>query len=358
MREMFIGEIIRRERLESGKTQEELCAGVCDPSTLSRIETGKQAPSRNVANVLLQRLGQPYDRYYTSLTASEAEAEALRTKIDSCAARFQQSLGDEKRQARLDALEQLDRLESLMKREDNITRQYILAMRAALGGTAGPYRFEVKLNMLLKAIRLTVPKFDLEMLDGRLYSIDETEIISQIAGTYSEAGQHEKAADIFNQLLTYVREHYQDQDLTNPARYLSPATLNYARELCLAAAIRKRWTLRRWGRGCVWTMDTASLCPVCWLSWRSAGTLWESPKGAGRCIVRRTTCSRKPAMPAVLLMWRKAPGSGWGLIFHCRRCPYESKIPGRDRPAAEENAGFVSGAGLRRTVYDHDPLPF
>ena len=231
MREMFIGETIRRKRLESGKSQETLCAGVCDPSTLSRIETGKQAPSRNVANVLLQRLGQPYDRYYTSLTSSEAEAEALRTKIDSCAARFQQSLGDEKRQARLDALEQLSRLESLMKSEDNITRQYILAMRAALGEAAGPYRFEVKLNMLLDAIRLTVPGFDLEMLDGCLYSIDETEIISQIAGTYSEAGQHEKAADIFNQLHTYVREHY--QNMTDPSWYLSPATLNYARELCL-----------------------------------------------------------------------------------------------------------------------------
>ena len=231
MREMFIGEIIRQKRLESGKTQEALCAGVCDPSTLSRIEAGKQAPSRNVANTLLQRLGQPYDRYYTSLTSSEAEAEALRTKIDGCAARFQQSLGEEKRQARLEALEHLDRLESLMKNEDNITRQYILAARAALGGAAGPYRFEVKLNMLLEAIRLTVPKFELEMLGGRLYSIDEAEIISQIAGTYSEAGQHKKAADIFNQLLTYVREHY--QNMTDPSWYLSSATLNYARELCL-----------------------------------------------------------------------------------------------------------------------------
>ncbi|MBD5148955.1 MAG: helix-turn-helix transcriptional regulator [Oscillibacter sp.] len=248
MREMFIGEIIRQERLESGKTQEELCAGVCDPSTLSRIETGRQAPSRNVANVLLQRLGQPYDRYYTSLTSSEAEAEALRTKIDSCAARFQQSLGDEKRQARLDALEQLGRLESLMKSEDHITRQYILAMRAALGEAAGPYRFEVKLNMLLEAIRLTVPNFDLKTLDNRLYSIDETEIISQIAGTYSEAGQHEKAADIFNQLLTYVREHYQGQDLTNPARYLSPAALNYARELCLAARYTEALEIAKLGQ--------------------------------------------------------------------------------------------------------------
>lgn len=246
MREIFIGEIIRQKRQEAGLTQEELCMGACDPSTLSRIETGKQAPSRNIANVLLQRLGQPYDRYYAALTASEAEAEALRTKIDSCAARFQQSLGDEKHQARLEALEHLDRLESLTKPEDNITRQYVLAVRAALGEAEGPCRFEVKLNMLLEAIRLTVPRFDPETLDGRLYSINETEIISQIAGTYSEAGQHEKAADIFNQLLTYVRKH--DQDMTHSSRYLSPAALNYARELCLTGCYDKALEIAELGR--------------------------------------------------------------------------------------------------------------
>lgn len=246
MKEIFIGEIIRQKRQEAGLTQEELCHGVCDPSTLSRIETGKQAPSRNVANVLLQRLDQPHDRYYTFLTSSEAEAEALRTEIDSCIARFQQMPGAEKRQARSDALEHLDKLKSVTEANDKIGRQYLLAMRAVLGEEDGPYSFETKLDMLLKAIRLTVPKFDPEMLDGRLYSIDETEIIGQIAGTYSEAGQHEKAADIFNQLLTYVREH--DQDMTHPSRYLSPAALNYARELCMTGCCDKALEIADLGR--------------------------------------------------------------------------------------------------------------
>ena len=231
MKEMFIGETIRQKRVELGKTQEEVCEGLCDPSTLSRIENGRQTPSRAIASALLQRLGQPHDRYYTSLTASEKEADALRNGADSCAARFRRALGEEKRQARRDALEQLDRLEAITKAGDNITRQYILAMRAALGGEDGPYGFAARLDMLLEAIRLTVPRFDPDALDGRLYTIDEMEIISQIAGTYSDAGQHEKAAGIFYQLLTYVREHY--HDVTHPSRHLSPTALNCARELCL-----------------------------------------------------------------------------------------------------------------------------
>ena len=234
MKETFIGETIRLRRIDLGLSQEALCAGLCDPSTLSRIETGKQAPSRNLANALLERLGMPHDRYYaldTFLTSKEAEAGALRTKIDSCIARFQQSLGDERQQARLEALEHLDRLEAAAKASDKIARQYILASRAALGGENGPYGFEERLDMLLEAIRLTAPRFNIKALKGRLYSIDETGIISQIAETYSDAGQHKKAAGIFSQLLTYVQDHY--MDVTHPSRYLSPAALNYARELCL-----------------------------------------------------------------------------------------------------------------------------
>lgn len=250
MRETFIGEIIRQRRLELGKTQEklceelsgELCEGLCDPSTLSRIENGKQAPSRSRARALLQRLGLPHEKYYTLSNPGEMDADALQTKIDNLVCCFQQSLGEAKRQAQADALEQLDRLESITEADDNIARQYILATRAALGA----YDFEERLEMLLEAIRLTVPRFDVESLAGRLYSLDEMAIINQIAETYSETGQHEKAAGMFDQLLTYVREHY--QNVTQPSRYLSWAARNYALELCLTGRYEKSIEIAAFGQ--------------------------------------------------------------------------------------------------------------
>ena len=45
MQEIFIGEAIRQRRLALGLTQEELCEGLCEPATLSRIENGRQAPN-------------------------------------------------------------------------------------------------------------------------------------------------------------------------------------------------------------------------------------------------------------------------------------------------------------------------
>lgn len=63
MRELLAGEIIKKRRIELGLTQEELCWGICDPVTISRIENLKQPPSRSTADALLQRLGVSDSRY-------------------------------------------------------------------------------------------------------------------------------------------------------------------------------------------------------------------------------------------------------------------------------------------------------
>ena len=44
MNNFLLGEYIRRKRLDLGLTQEEVCDGICEPITLSRIENNKQTP--------------------------------------------------------------------------------------------------------------------------------------------------------------------------------------------------------------------------------------------------------------------------------------------------------------------------
>ena len=55
----FVGTLIRRERLRQNLSQEGLCRGVCAVSYLSKIEQGKAAPSPEVTELLLHRLGVP-----------------------------------------------------------------------------------------------------------------------------------------------------------------------------------------------------------------------------------------------------------------------------------------------------------
>ena len=73
MQNYKLGEYIRQRRLDLGLTQEQVCAGICESVTLSRFENGKQTPSRNRINAILQRLGLPDDRYYALVTPEELE---------------------------------------------------------------------------------------------------------------------------------------------------------------------------------------------------------------------------------------------------------------------------------------------
>ena len=82
MQNYKLGEYIRQRRLDLGLTQEQVCAGICESVTLSRFENGKQTPSRNRINAILQRLGLPDDRYYALVTPEELEIEALKKQVE------------------------------------------------------------------------------------------------------------------------------------------------------------------------------------------------------------------------------------------------------------------------------------
>lgn len=75
MQNFLLGEYIRQRRLDLGLTQEAVCDGICEPITLSRIENGKQTPSRTRINAILQRLDLTDDRYYALLSKDELEID-------------------------------------------------------------------------------------------------------------------------------------------------------------------------------------------------------------------------------------------------------------------------------------------
>ena len=81
MKNVFLGEYVKQRRLDLGLTQEQLCYGICEPMTLSRLENGKQTPSRNRINALLQRLGLPDDRYFALLSKNDWRWKLFRKKL-------------------------------------------------------------------------------------------------------------------------------------------------------------------------------------------------------------------------------------------------------------------------------------
>ena len=221
MQNFFLGDYIKQKRLDLGLTQEQLCDGICEPMTLSRLENGKQTPGRNRINALLQRMGLPDDRYFALLSKNELEMEALQKEIVACNVTEQVAEGFEK----------LAQFEALAAPDDQIAQQFILSSKVLLGRLDGRYMPREHIDMLMQAIRLTVPRFDLENIESFLYTKDEITIINQIGLAYSDDGQNKKAAEIYYQLLRYVRKHFKETITLIGA--LPLVLYNYARVLDL-----------------------------------------------------------------------------------------------------------------------------
>lgn len=221
MQNFFLGDYIKQKRLDLGLTQEQLCEGICEPMTLSRLENGKQTPGRNRINALLQRLSLPDDRYFALLSKNELEMEALQKEIVACNVTEQVAEGFEK----------LAQFEALAAPDDQIAQQFILSSKVLLGRLDGRYMPREQIDMLMQAIRLTVPRFDLENIESFLYTKDEITIINQIGLAYSDDGQNKKAAEIYYQLLRYVRKHFKETITLIGA--LPLVLYNYARVLDL-----------------------------------------------------------------------------------------------------------------------------
>lgn len=238
MNEIFIGEYIKAARKRKGLGQKELCEGICEPVTISRLENGKQTPSRKIINALLQRLDLPADRYFALLNEQETRLENLQEEIVALNIRFQNSADADRTSVREQVFQKLVELDKLAGPGDQITRQFILRSKVMLGREDGStYAFEEQLNLLLEAIRMTVPKFSLNKIGSFLYCLDEIKVINQIAGVFTRRGQHAEAAEIYGQLLSYLQNHC--QNVLQYKGHLPMIAHNYARVLNLCGQNEK-----------------------------------------------------------------------------------------------------------------------
>lgn len=202
MKAYNIGDCIRQLREEQNVNQEDLCHGLCNKSTLSRIERGCHVPSIGTVALLLQRLGVNEDSLSFLLGTTEMEISNLHKEIEALNA---QKKYDE-------ALQKIGQMEQLTDPKDRVMQQFLLRSKALAGYLQGGQRVDydnlTKREMLLRAIELTHPNFSLDNIGRCLLGIDEIKTINQIAITYSEAGDRRYAIHIYRQLFEYPRSRF------------------------------------------------------------------------------------------------------------------------------------------------------
>ncbi|MBD5162351.1 MAG: helix-turn-helix domain-containing protein [Oscillibacter sp.] len=238
MKIKYLNEVVRQRRKELNVSQRMVCEGLCATMTLSRFESGQQTPSWSCAAAILQRLELPDEQIFAQLTREETRLVLLRKEILASCGRFEQTLGEEREQARMQILEKLRDLERCIKKDDRINQQFFQMSKIIVGLFAPQNRLE----MLMETIRLTSPRFDLNDISKCLYCSNEVMIINQIGRAYSDCAQPKIAVNIYEQLMTLVLNRAPNHE------YLPLIAYNYARCLVLENRMKEALEISELGR--------------------------------------------------------------------------------------------------------------
>lgn len=206
MKERLIGEIIKDRREELNIKQKDLCEGICEPPTLSRIENNKQNPTRNVLNALLQRLGISDDRFYAAITVEELRSNKLFNEIECYNVKYEKVDQEEKKIIRDILQKKHEELLSILEPDDMISKQFIIKSQVLISEEPN----DLKLRKLMDALRLTHPLFDLKNIRSGLYSFDEITLLNQIAVVYSESSDSSHAINVWEQLLGNIEGRFEN----------------------------------------------------------------------------------------------------------------------------------------------------
>lgn len=246
MRELLLSEYIKSQRERRQMTQEALCAGICDVSTLSRLERGKQTPSRDTVVALLHRLGLPHDRFFALVSENDREIRALKRDIQAMTVDFEKLDRRDCGPLREAAAAKLARLEEITEADDAINRQYILSTQVTLGTPDGPYTPAQRRRLLEQAIRMTVPGFRLDKVEEFQYRLEEMTLINKLARTYSMEGKREEAIGLYGRLLQYIEKN--GRELENYVSIFCLVANNYAINLTLAERYKEALELAERGQ--------------------------------------------------------------------------------------------------------------
>lgn len=193
---IYLNQLICERRKLLNLSQEQLAAGICDPRTISRIETKNIVPQREIRRKLLNRLGLSGERYDYQIISEHYEDYILRSEY----ARACYS-GEFVR-----ASELLQRLRDSVPQ--TVTNQQYLMAEEAFLHTVSPERALNQLSpkqshdIRKKALHLTLP-VDLEHIQSWpvcSLSLNEAIILSNLARTALAADNVRLGLDIYEYL--------------------------------------------------------------------------------------------------------------------------------------------------------------
>lgn len=196
-----MGSAIREMRIRQGYTQEELAYGICTPGTLSRIENGKAAVSKQVFEAVCSRMPGLHHVWISF----DTEKEMRRSKL------CKQILLYLELRKMADAKAAIEGYRQACDGNNPFCRQFLQYAQAIYQAILKENEKEI-LPMLQEALKITMPDYEKRLHAHKkavLLSYDEVYILSNMGIAHARQNEPEKAFEIFY----YLKEHMESQKL-------------------------------------------------------------------------------------------------------------------------------------------------
>lgn len=184
MAQYCFGMMVKEYRKRLGVTQEELCDGICDVSTLSKIESGRRDPYRSLAIALMNKLGIPITLFNLPVTDEELRRAELEFTITSLCGQKNYDFGD-----------LLEEYVNCGKEMDPFEEQFYLYHKVQVKDCG--FSLQEKYDILIKAIHITYPSFDFDgNIEKHLFTIYEINILISLCKVLSGLKKRQRAIDL------------------------------------------------------------------------------------------------------------------------------------------------------------------
>ena len=195
-----LGDYICESRKQLGITQEELAFGICSTGTLSKIENGFVVPKRKNYEAIMQRLGKTMGICNIHATAEEMELYAYMRQLVHAVANND-----------MEGSRELWQRQPEHKQEDKLTRQFFSYIKAVLDSKEG-VRPELVYAKLEEALHLTHPAGLANLVQKRMFTFEEINIINSMAVQKQRLGERKQALRIWMQLSDYLEVRKVDDE--------------------------------------------------------------------------------------------------------------------------------------------------
>lgn len=202
---LLLNEILKIYRQEKGFSREEVSEDICDVNSYGRIESGTRGIKKSNYDKLAERLEIPYGKYSANLVTDNYECLSL-ARQGSLASKFSNYHK---------MTEVIQKQNKLLDLKCTRNQQYILAEENDLLYRRGKISCEQFQENAVRALCLTIPKWDEQKKLIHFYSREEIVLLNHIAISYRK----QKKSEIGERILANVYETLEESavDLTERA---------------------------------------------------------------------------------------------------------------------------------------------